>query len=90
MCISRTRRQSLFRTGLFSNKFLWLGVFVEVMGLGMIVYLPQTQAFFGTQPLNGFELMLGLPFAIFIFFFDEIRKLLLRKKVVIAEKYFAW
>jgi len=88
--ISRTRRQSLFRTGLFSNKFLWLGVFVEVMGLGMIVYLPQTQAFFGTQPLNGFELMLGLPFAIFIFFFDEIRKLLLRKKVVIAEKYFAW
>jgi len=88
--ISRTRRQSLFRTGLFSNKFLWLGVFVEVVGLGIIVYLPQTQAFFGTQPLSGFELMLGLPFAIFIFFFDEIRKLLLRKKVAVAEKYFAW
>ncbi len=88
--ISRTRRQSLFRTGLFSNKFLWVGVLVEVMFLGIIVYLPQTQAFFGTQSLSGFELMLGLPFAIFIFFFDEIRKLLLRKRVAVAEKYFSW
>jgi len=88
--VSRTRRQSLFRTGLFTNKFLWLGVLVEVVFLEIIVYLPQTHVFFGTQPLSGLELMLGLPFAIFIFFFDEIRKLLLRKKVAIAERYFAW
>jgi len=88
--ISRTKKQSLFRTGLFSNKFLWLGLFVEVTFLGIIVYMPQTQAFFGTQPLSAFELLLGLPFAIFIFFFDEIRKLLLRKRVAMAEKYFAW
>ncbi len=88
--ISRTRRQSLFRTGLFTNWFLWLGIVVEIGFLCIIIYLPQTQAFFGTQPLSAFELLLGLPFAIFIFFFDEIRKLLLRKKVAMAEKYFAW
>lgn len=88
--ISRTRRRSLWEAGLFSNAFIWLGIIIELLLLALIVYLPQTQAFFGTQPLTLGELLLGLPFAFLIILFDELRKYLIRHNVSFAEKHLAW
>jgi len=86
----KTNRQSLFESGLFNNKLIWVGIIVELFILLLIVYLPQTHSFFGTQPLSLFELLLGVPFAILIILFEEIRKYFVRQKIPFVEKYLAW
>ncbi|MCK5512353.1 MAG: cation transporting ATPase C-terminal domain-containing protein [Thermodesulfovibrionia bacterium] len=88
--ICRTRRESVFAKGLFSNKLILAGICSELIILGIIVYNPLTHKLFGTYPLSLFELSLSIPFALWIFFGDEIRKILIRKDVRFVEKYLSW
>jgi sodium/potassium-transporting ATPase subunit alpha len=88
--ICRTRRGSVFTKGLFSNKLILAGIFSELIILGIIVYNPLTHKLFGTYPLSLFELSLSIPFALWIFFGDEIRKILIRKDIRFVEKYLSW
>lgn len=88
--ICRTRRDSVFKKGLLSNKFVLLGIASELLLLGIIVYNPYTHKIFGTHPLTLFELSLSLPFALWIFFGDELRKYLIRRRVVFVDKYLNW
>jgi len=88
--ICRTRKQSLFTQGVFSNKFIWLGIAAELVLLSIIVYVPFANTFFGTQPLTFFELFLSLPFAVAIFIFDEVRKFLLRRDNHFVKNNLAW
>ncbi len=88
--ICRTRRESVLKAGLFSNKFVLVGILSELILLSIIVYNPFTSKLFGTHPLTLLELSLSIPFALFIFFWDEIRKLLIRKDVKFVEKYLNW
>lgn len=88
--ICRTRRESVFKAGLFSNKFVLVGILSELILLSIIIYNPFTHKIFGTHPLTLLELSLSIPFALFIFFGDEIRKLLIRRDVRFVEKYLNW
>lgn len=88
--ICRTRRDSVLKKGLFSNRFVVLGIVSELLLLGNIVYNPYTHKLFGTHPLTLFELSLSIPFALFIFFGDEFRKYLIRRDVVFVDKYLNW
>ena len=88
--ICRTRRESVFVKGLFANKLVMAGIASELILLSIIVYNPLTHKLFGTHPLTLFELSLSVPFALLIFFGDEIRKLLIRKNVKLVERYFSW
>ena len=88
--ICRTRRESVFSKGLLSNKFILAGILSELILLAIIVFNPLTHKIFGTHPLSLYELSLSIPFALWIFFGDEIRKLLIRKDVKIVERYFSW
>ncbi len=88
--ICRTRRESIFKFGLFKNKLVLLGIFVELILLLIIVYLPFSNEFFGTSPLSLTELLLSVPFALLIFFGDELRKYLLRNENKFVEKYLTW
>ncbi len=88
--ICRTRRESVFKAGLFSNKFVLVGILSELILLSIIIYNPFTHKIFGTYPLTFFEISLSIPFALFIFFGDEIRKLLIRRDVRFVEKYLNW
>lgn len=88
--ICRTRRESVLKAGLFSNKFVLVGILSELILLSIIVYNPFTHKLFGTHPLTLLELSLSIPFALFIFFGDEIRKLLIRRDVKFVEKYLNW
>lgn len=88
--ICRTRRESVFKFGLFKNKVVLLGIFVELLLLGIIVYAPFANSFFGTAPLSLFELMLSVPFALLILVGDEYRKYLLRNGNKFVEKYLTW
>ena len=57
--ICRTRRQSLFTVGLFSNRLVWLGIATELLLLALISYLPAANIFFGTAPLTAEQLLLS-------------------------------
>ncbi|UCH46390.1 MAG: cation transporting ATPase C-terminal domain-containing protein [Nitrospiraceae bacterium] len=88
--ICRTRRESVFSKGLLSNRVILVGILSEVLLLALIVFNPFTHKIFGTHPLSLFELSLSVPFALLIFFGDEIRKFLIRKNIRFVEEYLNW
>ena len=64
--ICRTRRQSLLSVGIFTNRLVWLGIATELLLLALIAYVPIFNTFFGTAPLEAWQLGLSIPFALFI------------------------
>ncbi|MBN2457580.1 HAD-IC family P-type ATPase [Candidatus Woesearchaeota archaeon] len=77
--ISRVRRQSVFKQGIFSNKIILLGIAVELALAGFISYSPVAHTYLHTASLSFFEFFMATPFALFIFFADELRRLIIRK-----------
>ena len=76
----RTERESLFKIGLFTNRFLVLG---EMVGIGIILvisYVPFVANIFKTGPLSLTDWIFLTCSAIFLFFAEEARKWLLRRK----------
>jgi magnesium-transporting ATPase (P-type) len=75
--ICKSRVLSAFQHGM-SNMVLNFGLFEETMlGLGL-AYIPFVNSAFKTSPLRIQHLLPGLPFAVFIFAYDEIRKWMIR------------
>lgn len=88
--ICRTRRQSVFSKGVFSNKLINIGILFElVLGL-CIIYLPACNHVFNTRPLTFTQLFISVPFTLLIFFSDEYRKYLVRRGNQFVEKYLTW
>jgi magnesium-transporting ATPase (P-type) len=76
----RTERISVFRIGLFSNRFVWLGIAAELALILAIVYARPFQAMIGTAafPLvNWLFLFAWTPSLLVV---DEVRKALLRRR----------
>ena len=88
--ICRTRKESLFSKGLFSNKLVLAGIGVELLLAGIITYAPWANTLFNTAPLDWYVWLIPVPFAIGIFVFDETRKLLRRRGNVFVEKWLTW
>lgn len=88
--ICRNRVESIFSKGIFKNKLVNLGIFVELFLVAMIVYVPQFNLFLGTAPLSLFEILLPIPFALLIFFADELRRYYLRKDNLFIKNYLSW
>ncbi|XP_061449555.1 potassium-transporting ATPase alpha chain 2 [Rhineura floridana] len=79
LIIRKTRRNSIFRQGLFRNKVIWLGIFSQIgialtlcYGFGSVHALNFT-------PLRFQYWFVSMPYAILIWVYDEIRKLLIRR-----------
>jgi sodium/potassium-transporting ATPase subunit alpha len=88
--ICRTRRQSLFKHGFFTNRLVWLGILTELVLLSIISYVPFANKFFGTAPLGINELLLPVPFAILIFLYSEWQKWAIRKENKFVLKHLKW
>jgi sodium/potassium-transporting ATPase subunit alpha len=88
--ICRTRRQSIFTVGLFSNHLVLIGIAAELVLLGLITYLPICNTFFNTAPLEVWQLALSIPFALLIVAGDEIRRLFVRRENRFVLKYLTW
>ncbi len=88
--VSRTRRELLWKTGIFSNKYIWLGIFSEIIILLLIVYVPFSHTILGTRSLHWWEFLLGVPFALVLLIVDEGRKVLVQKNVPFVVKYLNW
>ena len=78
--ICKTSRQSLARQGLATNRWLLVGICVELLLAAAIVNLPALQAWFGTASLSIAEFFLALPVAVAMVLLDELRKWLLRRR----------
>ena len=78
----RTETQSVFKTGLFKNRLVLLGIAVEVLLLCAILYIPALQNIFQTGPIGlrewGALLLLPMP----IIIIEEIRKYFSRHHVL--------
>lgn len=88
--ICRTRRQSIFSVGLFTNKLIYVGIATELSLLFLISYVPVFNTFFNTAPLSWWHYLLSVPYAIAIIVGDEIRRYLVRKENKFVLKWLTW
>lgn len=76
----RSFRESVFTIGLFSNKLIFIGIAFEIALQLFIVYHPWGNAIFSTLPITTGVWLALIPFAVILFFAEETRKLIIRKK----------
>ena len=88
--LCRTRKQSVFTKGLFSNKLVWAGIFTELLLGALIIYSPIGNLIFNTLPLPGYVFFMAVPIAFLTFFGDELRKWLRRRGNKFVEKWLTW
>ncbi|XP_006832120.1 PREDICTED: potassium-transporting ATPase alpha chain 2-like [Chrysochloris asiatica] len=78
LIMRKTRRNSIFQQGLFRNKVIWVGITSPIIialilsyGLGSVTALNFTM-------LRAHLWFVAVPFAVLIWVYDEVRKLLIR------------
>jgi len=71
----RSLDYSLFKVGVFSNKWLWLAIAWECVMLSLVVYLPVLQGPFNTFPLTVSDWVICILSASTIFIAVEVYKL---------------
>jgi sodium/potassium-transporting ATPase subunit alpha len=75
----RSLRESIFTIGWTTNRFIFLGVAVELLLQLFIVYHPWGHAIFGTAPLPLAAWLVLIPFAVALLMAEEMRKHVVRK-----------
>ena len=88
--VSRTRKTSVLRQGLFTNWLVWAGIGVELALLMTIIYLPGTHRFFGTTAIDPSLMSLALPFVLVMIAGDEMRKFLIRRGSTGLQRLLGW
>jgi calcium-translocating P-type ATPase len=83
---ARTERASLRSVGVFSNPLLLWGIAFELLLAAAIIYLPPLQSLLGTAALGPDALALTLPFPFIVWGADELRRLLIRRRVTWADR----
>jgi sodium/potassium-transporting ATPase subunit alpha len=77
LLICKTRKLSLFQQGL-QNDFMNFGLLFETVLGATLVYTPALNTVFGTRPLHILHWFPAVPWSMFIFTYDELRKALMR------------
>lgn len=88
--ICRTRRQSIFSVGVFSNKLVYVGIATELSLLFLISYVPILHDFFGTSRLYWWHYLLPVPYAVAIIVCDELRRFFVRRGNKFVLKWLTW
>ncbi|KAF4076622.1 hypothetical protein AMELA_G00217190 [Ameiurus melas] len=79
LIICKTRRNSLFQQGM-KNKILIFGLFAETALAAFLSYCPGMDVALRMYPLKVYWWLCALPYSLLIFIYDEIRKLILRRR----------
>ena len=77
LIICKTRKESIFTQGM-RNRVLNAGLFTMILFVCLISYVPFLRIVWTTRPLFVLYMFIGVPYAMFIFVYDEIRKLIIR------------
>ncbi len=72
--VSRSFRESLLSIGIFSNKFLLVGIIFEIALQLFIVYHPLGNSVFSTYPIPLTVWLVLISFALVLFAVEEIKK----------------
>lgn len=78
LIICKTRRLSVFQQGMW-NHVLNFGLVFETLIAAALVYIPGLNTVFGARPVNVLYWFIGVPFALAIFTFGELRKMIIRR-----------
>lgn len=76
----KTTRESVFKVGLLSNKWIIWGVLFETVLTVALIYVPPLAKFFGMAPIGLAEWLFLVPFPFVIFFAEEARKWFARRR----------
>ncbi len=76
----RSRTQSVFKMGLFTNKYLNIAIPASILLLLATVYVPFMQLVMQTRPLYISDWLTIIPLASSILFFEELRKFVAAKQ----------
>ncbi|MBI5582355.1 MAG: cation-transporting P-type ATPase, partial [Deltaproteobacteria bacterium] len=76
----RSSKESVLELGLFTNPLIFTGIGFEFLLQLFIVYHPWGNRIFSTAPLPGSVWLVLLPFGFLLFFAEEIRKKLVRRR----------
>jgi sodium/potassium-transporting ATPase subunit alpha len=76
----RTQTESVFKIGFFGNRLILWGILIEILLSIFIIYHPWGNKIFSTAPLSLSVWLLLIPFALLVFFAEEMRKFFIRKK----------
>ncbi len=75
----RSSNEPLLTLGFFTNRLIFAGIAFELLLQMFIVYHPLGNKIFATRPIPFNTWAVLIPFALFLLFFDELRKLFLKK-----------
>jgi len=78
----RTERVSVFRIGLFSNRFLLWGIAFELVFAAALIYVPLLQPIFGTAAVGADWWLYLVAFVPVIFVAEEARKAIIRRRAL--------
>lgn len=78
LLICKTRSLSLHQQGM-SNIVMLYGLLTETLLCLVLCYVPGVEFALGTQPLLAIHWFPSFPFSMFIFFYDECRKYIIRQ-----------
>lgn len=82
----RTTRESIFKVGLLTNRFLIWGIIVEAIVINILIYVQPFQRVFEHGPLNGADWLYLVALIPTLLIADEIRKFFVRRKDRLAEE----
>ena len=77
----RTNRESIFKVGFFTNKFLLWGVLGECIGIFILIYVQPFQRIFEHGPLGVIDWIFLFSLAPVLLIADEIRKYFIRRRL---------
>jgi magnesium-transporting ATPase (P-type) len=75
----RTNRESVFKIGFFSNRYLMWGIVAELIMINVLIYLQPFQRVFEHGPLGLIDWVFLLSLIPLLFVADEIRKYIVRR-----------
>jgi len=75
----RSSSESVFKTGLWSNKYLLGAVFLTVVLQLIVVYIPSLASIFGICALSFKDLLIAFAVSSIVLWYDETRKFLIRR-----------
>jgi sodium/potassium-transporting ATPase subunit alpha len=75
----RSPNLSIFTLGFFSNRLILVGVAIELLLAGFMIYTPLGNALFGCSPIDTRIWLLLIPFGLLLLLADELRKLFVRR-----------
>eukprot|EP00798_Chlamydomonas_sp_ICE-L_P012784 gene12784-16042_t len=71
---NKTRKLSIVHQGMMGNRIVIYSIIFEIVIVILIVYAPPLNTVFTTEPLYGAHFFMGLPWALLLLTYDEIRK----------------